>query len=141
MRAAFLSMAFGIALSLAAGAAAQTASVTATCKDGSVFSGTSRSGACRGHQGVATWEAPAATASSTAAPPTATTRATPVATNSAGIAGAKPGRPGQVWVNTASKVYHCPGTRYYGKTKQGEYMSEMDAKSAGDHASGGKSCS
>jgi hypothetical protein len=28
------------------------ASVTATCKDGSSFSGTTRSGACRGHGGV-----------------------------------------------------------------------------------------
>ncbi len=142
MRAALLSTILGIALSIAAGASAQTsANVTATCKDGSVFSGASRSGACRGHQGVATWDAPAATTSSPAAPPATTTRATPVAANPAGVAGAKPAKPGQVWVNTASKVYHCPGTRYYGKTKQGEYMSEMDAKAAGDHASGGKSCS
>ena len=65
MRAALLSTALGIALSIAAGASAQTsANVTATCKDGSVFSGASRSGACRGHQGVATWDAPAATTSS-----------------------------------------------------------------------------
>jgi hypothetical protein len=35
---------------------AQTpASVTATCKDGSSFNGTTRSGACRGHGGVQTW--------------------------------------------------------------------------------------
>lgn len=26
----------------------------------------------------------------------------------------------KVWVNTASGVYHCPGTRWYGSTKRGE---------------------
>jgi hypothetical protein len=33
----------------------------------------------------------------------------------------------QVWVNTKSGKYWKPGWRYYGKTKQGEYMSEEDA--------------
>jgi hypothetical protein len=41
---------------------------------------------------------------------------------------------GMVWVNTASGVYHKPGSRYYGKTKQGKYMTEADAKKAGFHA-------
>jgi hypothetical protein len=28
----------------------------------------------------------------------------------------------RVWVNTNSGIYHCPATRWYGKTKQGKYM-------------------
>lgn len=40
---------------------------------------------------------------------------------------------GMVWVNTESRVYHKPGTRWYGKTKQGKYMTEADAVKAGYH--------
>jgi hypothetical protein len=40
---------------------------------------------------------------------------------------------GQVWVNTESHVYHKAGSRWYGKTKQGKYMSEQDAIKEGDH--------
>jgi hypothetical protein len=43
---------------------------------------------------------------------------------------------GMVWVNTDSGIYHKPGTRYYGKTKQGKYMSEADAIKAGYHPAG-----
>jgi len=41
-----------------------------------------------------------------------------------------------VWVNTESGVYHRPGTRWYGRTKQGKYMTEGDAIKAGYKASG-----
>lgn len=57
------------------------------------------------------------------------------------VAAAPGGGPGLVWVNTGSKVYHCPGTAYYGKTKAGKYMAEDAAKAEGDRANGGKVCS
>ena len=51
------------------------------------------------------------------------------------------GGPDQVWVNTNSSVYHCPGDRFYGKTAHGRYMTEAAAKSAGAKGVGGKTCS
>ena len=44
-------------------------------------------------------------------------------------------------LNTSKNVYHCYGTRYYGTTKAGKYVSEADAKAAGAHADHGKACS
>lgn len=43
-------------------------------------------------------------------------------------------RPGMVWVNTDTKVYHREADRFYGKTKHGKYMTESDAIQAGYHA-------
>jgi hypothetical protein len=37
----------------------------------------------------------------------------------------------QVWVNTKSRKYWKSGSRYYGKTKQGEFMSEEEAVQKG----------
>jgi len=37
----------------------------------------------------------------------------------------------QVWVNPRTRVFHLPGTRWYGTTKNGAYMSEQEALAAG----------
>lgn len=42
-----------------------------------------------------------------------------------------PPNPGMVWVNTSSKVYHKAGSRWYGKTKEGKWMTESDARKSG----------
>ncbi len=37
----------------------------------------------------------------------------------------------EVWVNTRSGRYWRPGSRYYGKTRSGQFMSEVDARDSG----------
>ncbi|NKA16043.1 alanine-rich signal peptide protein [Ralstonia solanacearum] len=110
----------------AAATAPATASggVHAVCKDGTPYSGATLRGACRGHGGVDK-KASAADAAPAANAP-ATSAAMPAAD--------------KVWANASTKVYHCPGDRYYGKTKQGAYMSEADAKAQGMRPSHGKAC-
>ena len=39
---------------------------------------------------------------------------------------------GLVWVNTEAHVYHKEGSRFYGTTKKGKYVSEADAIKEGD---------
>ncbi|HTZ58270.1 MAG TPA: DUF3761 domain-containing protein [Acidobacteriaceae bacterium] len=128
------------------------AGATGLCNDGTYWTGASKSGACRGHKGVKTWFGSSAPAASTA--PAAPAPATPAPAAAAPAAPAKAkatatssktpapgGGPGLVWLNTSTKVYHCPGTKYYGTTKAGAYMSEADAKAKGGHPDAGKPCS
>lgn len=135
------------------------------CNDGSYSSSAEKKGACRGHKGVKDWyggemSMPAGSKSTTTT--TTTTPATAPMTNpspsqttttkasTTTVGGpmapapmrepAMGGGSGKVWINTSTKVYHCSGDKYYGKTKHGEYVSEADAKAKGAHADHGKSC-
>jgi hypothetical protein len=44
----------------------------------------------------------------------------------------------RVWVNLRSGVYHQPGSPAYGRTKQGEYMTEAEARARGYRPAGGQ---
>jgi Protein of unknown function (DUF3761) len=47
---------------------------------------------------------------------------------------------GQVWANKDTHTYHCQGDQWYGKTANGAYMSESDAKAQGFHPDRGNAC-
>lgn len=133
---------------------------TGQCKDNTYTDHATKKGACSGHKGVKEWygaptgaSAPASNAATTApaaAAPTASNTMSPKTT--APVPGSKPsgfqppanaapgGGPGLVWINESSKVYHCQGDKWYGKTKSGAYMSEADAKAKGYHPDHGKAC-
>lgn len=141
------------------------AGATGLCNDGTYSTAASKSGACRGHKGVKTWFAAAdatkAKASAGKGASTSTPAAAPAPTPAAQSAPAKApsstpapapkasastaaqapgGGAGQVWLNTASNVYHCQGTQWYGKTKAGAYMTEDEAKAKGARPDHGKPC-
>lgn len=130
---------------------------TGTCKDGTSTTAASKRGACSGHGGVKEWfadqtsaparrgstaQAPAAQAAPTPGPSTAQAPAAAAEnTGRARTTAAPGGGRGQVWVNTASKVYHCAGDEWYGKTEKGAYKSETAAQAEGDRPARNKTCS
>jgi hypothetical protein len=150
-----------------AAAAERPNDATGQCKDGTYTSAATRAGACSGHDGVKEWfggsSKAAAPAKEKASATKTTSRAAPAPEDRPSTAQRRPtdatgtdratnpqprptvaaagGGAGKVWVNTDSKVYHCEADAYYGKTKQGEYMSEARAKASGARASRGKECS
>ena len=67
-----------------------------------------------------------------AAPASAAAKAAPAAVTAAA--------PGQVWVTTDSKIYHCQGSQHFGKTKHGEHMQQVAAKAKGFKPAAGKEC-
>ena len=124
------------AIGLTLPAAAQQ---TAVCKDGSDWSGGSRSGACARHGGVKEWTTPAAAPApdrTTAVPPStvspsATPKMEPGKFSTEGDAKAHCSGQNVVWMNTPSKIYHWAGWRDYGHTKNGAYMCQADADKIG----------
>lgn len=112
------------------------AAPAASCKDGTAPVGTT-SHACRGHGGMAMSTSSSAASGPAAKPTPSTSSATKSTAPEVAAAG---GGAGKVWVNSSSKVYHCQGDKYYGKTKKGEYMTETDAKAKKFHGSHGKAC-
>lgn len=89
---------------------------TALCGDGTYSTSLDKRGACRGHKGIKEWYG------------LDTTPEQPVGE-------------AQVWVNLATKVYHCSGDPNYGKTKTGRFLSEEDAKRLRYHPNQQKPCS
>jgi hypothetical protein len=134
------------------------AGTTGLCKDGSYYSGPTKKGACKGHKGVKDWYGTPAAAAAGSAPvaaskpapatapaaPTAGSAvpkaASPVANPATQVAVAPGGGAGKVWVNISTKVYHCAGDKWYGKTKGGEYMPEAQATAQGFRPDHGKAC-
>jgi hypothetical protein len=56
----------------------------------------------------------------------------PAKTAAKGATGVQtPPQPGMVWANQKSKIYHKAGDQWYGKGKNGKWMTEADAKKAG----------
>lgn len=76
------------------------------------------------------FQAPAPATDTKAKTKSARTPTTPAASDKE-IADAK--AKGLVWVNTGTKVYHKDG-QFYGKTKEGKFMTEADAQKAGFRA-------
>ena len=152
MRTLLLSASITVLVTLTANA--QTATpLTATCRDGTTWTGRRDAGRARGitgsrhsgllpaalpllrHHGSCRRSCPATGLRGTRPSPAPSSVAAPP------IGQLRRGSAGQVWVNTRSKVYHCPGDRYYGHTVQGTYMTEAAATAAGDRPSRGKACS
>jgi hypothetical protein len=148
--------------STVAAPASAPAGSTGLCNDGSYSIAAKKQGACRGHKGVKDWYGVSASSTAPSIPGLTTTKTPPAksasstmpassapaasgamksATPAATKAPAPGGGAGKVWVNTSTKVYHCAGDRFYGTTKDGEYMSESDAVAKGARAAHGKKCS
>lgn len=66
--------------------------------------------------------------------------AQPSAMPQANISTGNPDPNTKVWVNTNSGTYHCAGTRWYGKTQEGQYMTQKQAQDQGYRPAGKHAC-
>ena len=154
MRYPYVILVFSTALMFSASTLAQAnseapAGATALCKDSSYYTGSTHRGACARHGGVQQWLA-TGTSGALTAPPSQTTPQPasiapaepqyPRAPASPSITPVVSGGGDRVWVNTATRVYHCPSDRWYGKTSKGEYMSQSQAKAQGYRPDHNKPC-
>lgn len=124
-------------------AVATTASAQGSiCRDGTVSKATGR-GACSHHGGVAKKASPRPSSTDPSSGDSVLPNNTTTRASAAPRASARTEQTSsvKVWVNTKSGVYHCPGTRWYGATKSGEYTTEREARANGDRPAYGRSCS
>lgn len=52
----------------------------------------------------------------------------------------RPNEEATVWAIPSTKVYHCPRSRWYGKTEEGKYMGECEAIREGFRPAFGNGC-
>lgn len=129
--------------------AASASSATGLCGDGTETHAMSTRGACSRHGGVKQWYSSAGSLPTPQTPQTHPTQSRspsypPPVTQPSPYPTPRtapvPAASGEVWVNAPTKVYHCPGDRWYGTTKNGAYMSEAQAQAQGMRPSRGKNC-
>jgi hypothetical protein len=131
---------------------------TGLCKDGTYTTAAKKRGSCNDHGGVKAWFGTpipqAAPASPAAPPPVASPQGVSSPTDAAGARSTDAPQtvtsaPAQaqssadsvkVWVNMATKVYHCPGSEWYGKTQSGKFITQGEAIAMGARAAYYKPC-
>ena len=127
---------------------------TGLCKDGTYTTAAKKRGSCNDHGGVKAWfgtPIPQAAPASPAAPPpvasstdTAVARSSdapqPVTSAPAPAQAQSSADSVKVWVNMSTKIYHCPGSEWYGKTQSGKFMTQAEAIAMGARAAYYKPC-
>lgn len=118
---------------------------TGRCGDGSFTVAAVSAGACSRHGGLRLWWGlqGARPLRADLAPRTvaelATEQQVSATSRQQALAGTTESQ-GSVWINTRSRVYHCPGSRYFGQTSKGRYSTEAEAVLEGARPAYGRKC-